>query len=175
MTEFKDLALGIAKFHFSDLYEPAKLKELHEEFWGFVGKTSPELKKKFESIDSIPHTPQQESELLIEVAKHLGDFVGRLFNISSQAGKIKSDTERLLSVFRFKKEFLNIRVFKRFEEPAVSDEGFKELEENVVRICSHESNFSSLEEEQKFSEIVLFFVDSAKKIKTEPLARGETQ
>ena len=38
-----DFPLGIAGFSFADLYEPQRLRVLHDEFWKYAGNISPDL------------------------------------------------------------------------------------------------------------------------------------
>jgi hypothetical protein len=176
MSELRDFPLGIRDFKFSELYDSARLKALHEEFWTFTEVHAPGLKERFDSLGVTEHTLPQESEILIETAKWLGDFVAKLFNITSYTNKLKAETLELQPIFRFKKEFLNIRVFRRFSEIIIPEETFKEVKEKVQRILNNFPPKGSVDEEQRFAEVVVFFVDCEKKIRSRtPFTGGEQQ
>ena len=69
-SDFKDFPLGITGFNFSDLYNPIRLKDLHREFWSYADQAAPGLSQKFAGLSAPETTKPQESEVLIEVAKH---------------------------------------------------------------------------------------------------------
>ena len=174
-TEIKDFPLGLSGFKFSDLYSPARLKDLHVEFWRQTGAAHPELVQKFEHVGTDKLTRPQESEVLIDVAKVLGEFVAKLFNVSTHAARLKTATLELQPTFRFKKDFLNIRVFKRFQEPPANDAAFAVLEEPVKKILSHEPPQASPDEESQVAGVVTFLLGCEKKLKTGPLDPAEHQ
>ncbi len=175
MSDLKDLPLGVSGFHFSDLYNVDRLRDLHSEFWKFATAATPNLRERFETVGTDKVTPPQEAEILIDAAKLVGDFLAKLFNITTYTAKLKNDTLELQPVFRFKKDFLNIRVFKRFTEAAVDAARFKELDEGVKRILSHEPPSGRIDDEQRLAEVVIFLVDCEKKLKTEALGPSEAQ
>ena len=83
-----DQPLGLSPFHFSDLYDPLKLKTLHTEFWKYCHQTSPEVVHAFNRLDKETLTSGQEGDILIGVARVLGEFIARLFNITGQCAKV---------------------------------------------------------------------------------------
>ena len=162
-NDIKDFPLGISGFHFSDLYVPERLKVLHQEFWKFATASSPDLLSRFESAGTL--TPPKESEVLIDVASQLGEFIAKLFNVTTHAARLKSQTDELQPVFRFKKDFLHLRASKRFSEPAVDAPEFKEIDEKVKKILSHEPAQNRPDKEVFFAEIVTFLLDCEKTLK----------
>jgi NADPH-dependent glutamate synthase beta subunit-like oxidoreductase/NAD(P)H-flavin reductase len=175
MSDIKDFPLGIGGFHFSDLYNTARLKDLHDEYWKFALQAAPNFKERFDTLGNGTLTPPQESEILIDGARYLGEFIGKLFQITNHTGRIKTETNELSPVFRFKKDFLNIRVFKRFVEPPVDDKQFEEVRNRTQRVLSHEPPTGRADEEMRTAEIVVFLVDAEKKLKTGPLSPTEQQ
>lgn len=160
-----DFSLGISNFQFSDLYQPSRLKDLHQEFWDFCRQKSPVTEARFKSLDQEGLTSGQEGEILIEVASLLGDFIARLFNISHQAAAIKSQTLDLSSVFRSKKEFLNTRVFKRFQDAPLDSSAFLKLDSSVKTLLNAYQSSHPLESEERFSSLVCFLLDCETEIK----------
>ncbi|MBI1859571.1 MAG: hypothetical protein HYR96_01465, partial [Deltaproteobacteria bacterium] len=175
MSNVRDFPLGIGQFKFSDLYEPSKLKGLHTEFWKFAGDQNAGLRAKYDNTVGKVARPE-ESEVLVETAKVLGDFIGRLFNVSTHEAKLKKATLDLAPVFRFKKDFLNIRVFKRLEEQPISPQQFKELDKTVRKILSNDSTPHPSDEELTVAQTVLFILDCETKLKAQkPLDTLENQ
>ena len=175
MSKLKDFPLGIGQFKFSDLYEPTRLKELHARFWEFAEQNNAGLKSRFDSQVGKTSRPE-ESETLIQTAKVLGDFVGRLFNVSNHEAKLKNATLELGPVFRFKKDFLNIRVFKRLEEAPIAAAIFKDIDKTVRKILASDSTPLPPDEELAVAQKVLFILDCEAKIKAQkPLDTMENQ
>ena len=165
-NDIKDFPLGISGFHFSDLYTPERLKEFHAEFWKFTGQASPDLAARFETTGTGALTPPKEAEILIEVASCIGEFIAKAFNVATHAARLKTATEELNPVFRFKKDFLHLRASKRFNDPAIDGASFKEIDERVKKILSHEPATHRPDFEVFFAEIVSFLLDCEKTLKT---------
>lgn len=162
-TDIKDFPLGISGFKFSDLYVPEKLKDLHAEFW----RTAPaDLQKKFETTGTSAVTKPQEADILIEVSRHLGEFVGKLFNVTTHAARLKTATVELHPVFRFKKDFLHLRVSKRFTEAPVDAAAWKEIDDKARQILAKEGPGAKGDREMIFAATVVFLMDCEKTLKT---------
>ncbi len=171
-NDLQGMPLGISGFHFADLYAPARLKELHEEFWKSADASSKGLRDRFYRQPEGLKPPEQ-SELLIEVAKQVGDYIAKLFQVTNHVNRFRQVTQDTQPIFRLKRDFLNIRVFKRFGEAAADIETFQKLEETVNRILANEPPRSGVEQELLFAEVVLFLVDCEKKLKTQALESNE--
>jgi NADPH-dependent glutamate synthase beta subunit-like oxidoreductase/NAD(P)H-flavin reductase len=169
-----DFPLGVSPFTFSDLYNPLRLKVLHEEFWAYCQQVAPQAVEDFKRLDQGGLTSGQEGDILIGVGRVVGEFVARLFNISGQTNRIKTETQQLSYVFRLKKDFLNTRVFKRFQEPAISDLEFLKLDDSVQHLLLHFSA-NSTDAEKKFAELVCFLLDCETKLKKSNLEISENQ
>jgi NADPH-dependent glutamate synthase beta subunit-like oxidoreductase/NAD(P)H-flavin reductase len=175
MSDIKDFPLGITGFHFSNLYDPLRLKDLHSDFWKYATTVNAELAQKFQKVGTGALTPPEESAVLIEVARILGDFVAKLFNVTSYTKSAKTQTVELQPVFRFKKDFLNTRVFKRFGESPLDAAPFKEIDDKIKRILSHEPPTGKTDEEQRIAELVVFLLECDKKLKAGNLDPSEQQ
>ncbi|MFM8269130.1 MAG: FAD-dependent oxidoreductase, partial [Pseudomonadota bacterium] len=169
-----DFPMGITPFHFSDLYNPLRLKALHEEFWNYCQQVAPQVVEDFKRLEQGGLTSGQEGDILIEVGRIVGDFLARLFNISGQAARIKTETDQISVIFRLKKEFLNIRVYKRFQEPAISGTDFSKLEDLVQHLLRHFSS-SLADAEGKMAELVCFLLDCETTLKKSELDLPEKQ
>ncbi len=172
MNDIKDLPLGISGFKFSDLYSSLRLKDLHHEFWKYCDEMAPETVRKFRALDVNTPTPE-EGNTLIETAKIVGEFIGKLFNITNHTALAKSATRELQPTFKFKKDFLNIKVFKRFSESPCSQEEWKSLDSLIKKVIVQAPQQTAKEEEVQLAEIVLFLLDTEKQLKVGPLGALE--
>src|SRR6516162_7130663 len=91
----KDFPLGVSGFHFSDLYKVERLKDLHGEFWKYANTSSPETFRKFQALGTETAGTPLEGDVLVEVARLYGDFVAKLFNVTSYTGRIKQATAEI--------------------------------------------------------------------------------
>lgn len=160
-SDITDFPLGgVSGFQFSHLYDPQRLRTLHDEFWKHAEKISPGIKERFHS---------DSTDALLEVARVYGDFVARLFQITSETAQVKQATLDLEPVFRLKNEYLKIRVFPRMLEPAVTDADFANLDRMATAILAQEPVESIRDEELRVARVVLFLLGCQKKLKKEPL------
>ncbi len=129
-----DFSLGVTGFTFADLYEPRRLHALHDAFWKFASEINSEIAAQFAALDEPSITNPQKSEVLIEVASLLGEFLGQLFHIRPEVDRLSDETLNLEKIFLFKQNFLRTRVFKHFGKPPVADAEFRVLDEEVQRL-----------------------------------------
>jgi NADPH-dependent glutamate synthase beta subunit-like oxidoreductase/NAD(P)H-flavin reductase len=167
-TKHHDFNLGLEGFRFYDLYDPHRLRDLHALFWAETEAKRPGLRGKLEFREA---SPPDHSKALIEVAEEVGELLAKLFGIVSETQTVRERTRELDPIYRFKNEFLKIRVFKRLEEQALPEEVFAALEEkflDLVRKHPPEKDF-----EVEVARCVLSLQDLLKKIKREPLSDEE--
>jgi NADPH-dependent glutamate synthase beta subunit-like oxidoreductase/NAD(P)H-flavin reductase len=120
------LTLGLPGFTYSDLYDPARLRDLTEAFDGEVKAGNPELFSEFEHYRTCRGEgmkPEEVSDLLVRMAPEVGGFVARLFGVAAdrdaQIASIRSDFD---NIFAYKNEIVG-KVASRFkgEDPATWD------------------------------------------------------
>jgi NADPH-dependent glutamate synthase beta subunit-like oxidoreductase/NAD(P)H-flavin reductase len=158
----EDLSLGIAGFAFSDLYDPPRLRDLHTEFWKFAGTRNAELGTRFSQLAAETLTKPEQSELLIELAALVGDFLARLFHIGQAAEDLRAETRTLDAIFQCKQEFLRTRVFKKFEQPAVDEAKFRELDAQVQSLVAAAPDH--IDPEVRFATTVLALLAAEKSL-----------
>jgi NADPH-dependent glutamate synthase beta subunit-like oxidoreductase/NAD(P)H-flavin reductase len=129
-------SLGIPGFCFSDLYDPRRLHDLHEAFWKFAAERCPDVEQRFAGIRIETLAKPEQSEVLIEVASLVGEFLVRLFDIDASAGALRDVTLELEKIFQFKQDFLRTRVLKNVDQPAVDEARFRELDAEVARLVA---------------------------------------
>ena len=85
-SNFSDTLSLSFGFGFEDLYQRAGLKRLDEVFCRHLAEAAPELAERLTAARQDPRAlaVKQESELMLEVAPHLEDFIGELFGIGAE-------------------------------------------------------------------------------------------
>ena len=106
--EQNNLILGIPTFTYADLYDANRLKDLLDVFDESIKKHDVELYDKFSAYRQNQGEglkPEEVSELLVTMGPYVGQFVAKLFNVSTQhqdqADKIKDEID---TIFTFKNE-----------------------------------------------------------------------
>ncbi len=113
------LELGVSGFAYEDLHEPAKLRDLHHLFFDELRETHPDLVRRFEAYESVGPEATGEivvSNLLVEMAPHVGKFVARLFKVEDFRSKQIEIAKRDMVIFEFKREFLTRRALKKYKD-----------------------------------------------------------
>lgn len=154
-----DFALGIDGFTFADLYEPTRLKDLHAKFWTFAAGRHAGIQDRFTAAESSLPRPQQ-SEVLMEVAGVVGEFLAQLFHIVPDVQRLADETQATNRIFQYKQDFLRTRVFKRFGEAAIDDEVFQQLDTEVQQALSSVPERS--DSEIRFADMVLTLLEAEK-------------
>jgi NADPH-dependent glutamate synthase beta subunit-like oxidoreductase/NAD(P)H-flavin reductase len=113
MTEPVDtMPLGIAGFTYADLFQPSRLRDLHDAFCARVASDDPALWAQWDAYRAAPETvpsPIERSDLMVRMAPHLSRFVTALFAVGDAAGAMVESTSRLEPLFRFKIDFVRKR------------------------------------------------------------------
>ena len=96
---------------FPDLYDPEGLRRVDERFLETLSQSEPALHQWLLSARANPSalTDKQKSELMIAVAPHVDDFVGRLFGIEAELKALQKRHHDLAPLFSVKRRF----VFKK--------------------------------------------------------------
>ena len=76
------LRFGIA---FPDLYEREGLIKVDRAFLAFLAEADRSLAEKLAEFRNSPPTGRAESDLLVALAPHVEDFIGKLFGIEREA------------------------------------------------------------------------------------------
>jgi NADPH-dependent glutamate synthase beta subunit-like oxidoreductase/NAD(P)H-flavin reductase len=109
------MPLGVGGFTYADLYEPAKLRELHDLFDRWFAAESPEHHARFDAYRVCKGegmTPVARSEALLAGAPYVGRFLAKLFGIEKEAQQFREMVRRNDPLWRFKKDFVKKRVLR---------------------------------------------------------------
>jgi NADPH-dependent glutamate synthase beta subunit-like oxidoreductase/NAD(P)H-flavin reductase len=109
------MPLGVEGFTYADLYDPAKLAELHDQFDRWFRAASPEHHARFAAYrGSLGEgmTPIARSEAVLAAAPYVGRFVGNLFGIDEELDAFRDRVRQNDPVWRFRKDFAKKRVLR---------------------------------------------------------------
>ncbi len=105
-----NLTLGIANFTYADLYDAAQLQDLSTVFDDSVKYHDADLYEQFTAYrrtQGADLTPEQISQLLVDVAPYVGKFVAKLFNITEQhQAQSRVIKDEIDTIFTYKNEVL---------------------------------------------------------------------
>ncbi|MFZ1700363.1 MAG: FAD-dependent oxidoreductase [Pyrinomonadaceae bacterium] len=123
ISESKDLELGIEGFHFSDLFDAVRLRDLAELFYADVEKSEPLLHDaltKYITAHGIGYERRVESKILTDAAPYLSDFVARLFKITVENDELHRDITVQNPVWKYK-FFVQRRAVKKFKPEQLAE------------------------------------------------------
>src|SRR5690242_15677530 len=81
------MPLGIEGFVYSDLFAPARLRDLYDVFCTHLKSHAPDVAASYEAYRTCQGagmTPEQVSTVLLAVAPHVSELVGRLFGVEKE-------------------------------------------------------------------------------------------
>ncbi len=129
--------LGIPGFTYCDLYDSLRLGDLLAAFEAALAQANPELSVRYEAYRASGDqnlTPKQVSDLLVQLAPHVGHFVARLFGIESTH---QAQAER------FNDECSELAAFRRHIVEAAAEQ-YKGTETAAWNLPQLESQISAL-------------------------------
>ena len=112
----RDFELGVAGFRFRDLYDVHRLPDLAHAFDRFLKEASQETFRLLELYrrDHESLGPVETSQILVQVAPWVSRFIGVLFGIVKDQAAHAALTASEEPVMRFRREFVQRRVAKKF-------------------------------------------------------------
>ncbi|MDQ3374586.1 MAG: FAD-dependent oxidoreductase, partial [Acidobacteriota bacterium] len=111
-----DFALGIAGFHYSDLYDAEKLEQIAEKFYAEIEAEEPILHEalvKYVARRGVGYEKRVESKILTDSAPYLSDFVARMFNLSKERKDLQNVILEQNPIWKYK-FFVQRRAIKKF-------------------------------------------------------------
>ena len=100
---------------FDDLYRREGLLRLDDAFLSQLLERSPEIHARLGSARNDPSAlaPKQESELIVELAPYLEDFIGQLFAIEPELRELQARHSELAPLHAVKRKFIQRRLVGR--------------------------------------------------------------
>jgi len=117
-----DLALAHG-LSFADLYQRDGLTRLDRAFVTHLGEADVALHDRLMAARREPTAieRQTESDLLVDLAPHLEDFIGELFNIASEVRALQAHHHQLAPLYSVKRLFVQRRAVKGINEAAATE------------------------------------------------------
>jgi len=98
---------------FADLYNRPGLEKLDDAFLTHLREIDPELAQRLLAARCAPPAPaHEESDLLLALAPHVEDFLGRLFGIGGEMIALAERIDALAPLFSCKRLFVQRRAMK---------------------------------------------------------------
>src|SRR5713101_5745445 len=112
-----ELALA-HRLSFADLYERDGLVRLDRAFVAHLAETDTALHDRLVTARRDPDgfERQAESDLLVDLAPHLEDFIGELFGIAAQVQALQARHHELGPLYSVKRLFVQRRAVKGVKE-----------------------------------------------------------
>ncbi|RZI45511.1 FAD-dependent oxidoreductase [Candidatus Finniella inopinata] len=118
-----DLFLNFG-LYFSDLYELAPkggLIVLDQVFSTFLNESEPVLAGRYHYACHHNLSPREQSDLMVDLAPCLEDFIGDLFNIRSAIADLQSAHHVLAPLMTVKRHFVQRLAVKKYPNPSSED------------------------------------------------------
>jgi NADPH-dependent glutamate synthase beta subunit-like oxidoreductase/NAD(P)H-flavin reductase len=109
------MPLGVEGFVYGDLYDPAKLGELHQVFDVRFASWAPNLHARFRAYRECKGegmSPTAVSDALLAAAPFVGRFLGELFDVEQELAGFRDAVRKSDPVWRFRKDFVKKRVLR---------------------------------------------------------------
>ena len=118
-------------FTFEDLHRPEDLARLDDVFLDRLKVSDPALHGRLIAARENPSAlaRKDESELIIEVAPHLEDFIGHLFGITPEIEELQARHNRLAPLYSVKRNFV-----QRKAVPKIPKDQAAALDGNGIRV-----------------------------------------
>lgn len=118
---------------FPDLYDRDGLVLLDHAFVAHLAASDTPLHDRLMAARAAPDSLDRkaESDLLVDVAPHLDDFVGELFGISAEIRELQARHDKLAPLFSVKRLFVQRRAVKEVKEPDALQLNGHELQQEL--------------------------------------------
>jgi NADPH-dependent glutamate synthase beta subunit-like oxidoreductase/NAD(P)H-flavin reductase len=110
-----EMPLGVDGFTYTDLYDPAKLRDLSDVFDRWFAAQSPDHHARFAAYQASQGegmSPIERSEALLAAAPYVGRFIGQLFRVEPELEAFRDAVRKDDPLWRFRKDFTKKRVLR---------------------------------------------------------------
>ncbi|MCH6546934.1 MAG: hypothetical protein IH798_00680 [Gemmatimonadetes bacterium] len=120
--------------HFHELYDHHGLRRLDAVFLEFLDQADAVLSQRLRAArnDAGSIGRKNESQLLMEVAVHLDDFLAQLFAIENEVSSLTDSHSALAPLFRCKRQFVQRKAITRYKAPTAESFDGPGLEHQLV-------------------------------------------
>ena len=127
------LSLGFG-FRFEDLYDRDGLMRLDQRFLDFLEAANAGLAQRLIAAREKPGAinDKDESQLLMEIAGHLDDFLAQLFEIDSEVTALSAEHHALAPLYKCKRQFVQRKAITTHKAPDAEVFDGTQLEATLV-------------------------------------------
>jgi NADPH-dependent glutamate synthase beta subunit-like oxidoreductase len=155
---------------FQDFNNPSKLTILYNDFLNYFKNSDEAVYNKFISYRDTKGEGLKEheiSQILIDSARILSNFLGELFNLTDKLNEYRFNTERERIIFAFKKDFIQRIVFKKYKEDSLKDLDWTQLDNFASKIKETFCNGADFatDEEYATAKMILEILEIVKEYK----------
>ncbi len=122
---------------FDDLYNRQGLLKVERAFLDFLQDCNPEVSARYHHRRFHPHeiplTSQADSDLIVELAPYVEDFLGELFNIKTEIAELQQKHHVLAPLFYVKRQFVQRLALRTYKLKDVQD-----IDGNSLRQSLHD-------------------------------------
>ncbi len=158
-------------FKFNELFEPAKLKQLADEFYNYYRKENSALYEKFSKYKDVKgkgYESTEISKILIDSARYLDKFIGTLFGIENELLKLKQEVDFERVILNVKKDFIQRRVFKKYKKTDSEKINYEKANAkvNILKYTFFKQLGWDIDEERATAIMINEFIELEKDYKT---------
>lgn len=121
---------------FTDLYDDDGLDRIDGLFMDHMSESDPDLNRRLGAAraDANALTPKDHSDLLVDLAPHVDDFIGQLFGIAPEVRALTERHNRLAPLYACKRLFVQRRVAKKIKPEQAQDIDGAALEAQLTTV-----------------------------------------
>jgi NADPH-dependent glutamate synthase beta subunit-like oxidoreductase/NAD(P)H-flavin reductase len=148
-------------FSFADLYERDGLVRVDRAFVGHLAETDAALHDRLMAARADPDAlgRRDESNLLVELAPHVEDFLGDLFGIAAEVRELQARHAALAPLYAVKRLFVQRRAVKGVDEKAAAEIDGPALARELAPLIGAEEGLDVALWEQRYAEHVALWLD----------------
>ena len=101
---------------FADLYQQKGLLEIDKIFTEFFVKNNSDLLQKFQELKQFPaqFSKKDQSNILIEVAKILAEFLVQIFDIQNEHQALQNNHLWLSVIYKIRRNFIQKEIARKY-------------------------------------------------------------
>lgn len=173
------LQIGVPGFTYPDLYDPIRLRELHEIFLSSLAETDSDVHARYRrylETKGDGMTPVEISNVIVDTSTHVAAFLAELFQVRDEHGRMRRVVEDETVVFAFKREFVVRRALKRYKSAEEIDANGVRESVDALRAAfassGYDERFTGDDHERATAALVIWLMNLEKALRAAPLVEG---
>jgi NADPH-dependent glutamate synthase beta subunit-like oxidoreductase len=168
------LQIGVPGYTYADLYDPLRLRDLHDHFRTTLRLTDPTLADRYEQYLATQGAGMSDVEIsavIVDTAPHVAALVAELFQVRDEHGRMTRVVEDETVIFVFKREFVVRRALKRFRSvDEIDTAAARDAVDALMR--GFADRFAGGDDEQSIASMVVWLMSLEKALRAAPVVEG---